>query len=98
MPSITKAEYEGLKRRISQLEDLFQTEHVIAEYLLKSLNEQREETAKWKRYYDAVRETFKAEETVEIPGCFNPADTIEYIVKKQTEVNDAIDHYARQMP
>jgi hypothetical protein len=44
------------------------------------------EAEKWKRYYDAVRETFKAEEVVEIPGCFSPMESIEYIVKKQEEV------------
>ena len=86
MPSITKAEYQGLKDRIRLLELKIEYEREIGKSLLCMLHEQRDESDKWKRYYDAVREIFKVEEAVEIPGCFNPTESIEYIVKKQEEV------------
>jgi|ERR1700733_449004 len=98
MPNIKKAEYDGLKNQIYLLELRLKSEKYYSEILLKAYKEEIAESAKWKRYYDAVRETFKVEEHLEIPGCFSPMDTIEYIVKKQKEVNDGLDHITREMP
>jgi hypothetical protein len=86
MPSITKAEYQGLKDRIRLLELKVEHEAGLNKMLSKVWKDEIVEAEKWKRYYDAVRETFKAEEVVEIPGCFSPMESIEYIVKKQEEV------------
>jgi hypothetical protein len=81
MPNIKKAEYESLKSRIALLED-----EVIRWEVCWEIQKQKADT--WKRYYDAFIEVFKVEETVDIPGCFNPMDAIEYIVKMQTEVDE----------
>jgi hypothetical protein len=86
MPSITKAEYQGLKDRIRLLELKVEHEAGLNKMLSKVWKDEIVEAEKWKRYYDAVREIFKVEEAVEIPGCFNPTESIEYIVKKQEEV------------
>lgn len=82
---------------ISLLNMRLDIEKLNNEQLMKAFRNQMEEAEKWKRHYDAACETFKIEEEIQIPGCFSPMDTIKYIVKKQKEVNDAIDNYAREM-
>jgi transposase len=132
MPSITKAEYERLKKaeegylhfcrdnrtlfinnqRLMKELELFQNrlktseecrnnihqsrqdetrflelklsnEKLINESLLKAIRNQQHEVEKWKRFYDAVRETFKVDEIVEIPGCFSLTDSVKFILLKQ---------------
>lgn len=90
MPSIKKAEYEGLKLKVQLWKE-------ISNHLGEALEAQTSEAKKWKRYYEAVRETLQVEAFLEIPGCFNPMDAVEYLVKKQEEVNNEFDNLARQM-
>jgi hypothetical protein len=98
MPNIKKAEHDGLKDLIRLLELKLSSEKLFNEDLIRALRDQQHETEKWKRYYDAVRETFRVEEDIQIPGCFSPMDTVKYIVKKQEEANNESDNLACKMP
>jgi hypothetical protein len=60
-------------------------EKIYLEQVQKSLRDQQWETERWKRYYEAAIKTFKIQEYVEMPGCFNPMESIEYIAKQQEQ-------------
>ena len=92
-------------RRLTHELDLFQARLKSSEgyrdNIFTSLQDQMREAEKWKRYYDAVRETFKVEEEVEIPGCFSTTDSVQYIVERQRQIeeqrkiNEKLDNLSR---
>lgn len=54
------------------------------EILYKMCEDMEWEIERWERYYQAAIKTFKITEYVEMPGCFNPMESIEYIAKRQS--------------
>lgn len=83
MPNIKKAEYDNLKMDIKMLELLLLDAKNTIDGLQRDFITVQHAAEKWKRYYDAVRETFKVDEEVQIPGCFSPMDTVKFIVEQQ---------------
>jgi hypothetical protein len=67
-----------------------QIEKFNYKFVFKALCDQTWETERWKRYYQAAIKTFKVQEYVEMPGCFNPMESIEYVVKQQEEDKDVV--------
>jgi hypothetical protein len=98
MPNIKKIEYDELKSKALVYDRLYQ-QHLLdiqaATNQTATINLLKTQLEMTKMDYrqamrafeetlaDAVRETFKVEETVEIPGCFSPMDTVKYIVERQ---------------
>lgn len=88
MPYVKKAEYEKLKVLITKNADLEKEKnsHKI-NYLhaVMSLRDAQWSEKRWKRYYDAAMKVFNIKEYIPMPGCFNPMESIEYVVKQQKQ-------------
>lgn len=100
MPYVKKAEFDRLKRvckeefghtvEIACLKEKMNRDRL---YFVMTLRDVQWSEARWKRYYQAAIKTFKIQEYVEMPGCFNPMESIEYIAKQQEEQKDEINRH-----
>lgn len=82
-------------KRMKQASSLRKEAHNLLERACESLDW---EMKHWKRYYQAAVKTFKIEEYVEMPGCFNPMESIEYVLKQQENPKDPSRHYHNWFP
>ena len=86
-------ETHRLVKKVRLLEANIEIEKLNYEFVFKALGNQVWETERWKRYYQAAIKTFKINEYVEMPGCFNPMESIEYIAKRQEETKDEVNRH-----
>jgi hypothetical protein len=80
-----------IQRRGYEIE--IRIEKMNNEQVYRALRDSQWETAKWKRYFDAAMRVFGVKEYVEMPGCFNPMESIEYIAKQQEEQKDVVNRH-----
>jgi len=80
---VFRGEIEALRRKVNRLSESDALRKEAYNLLQKACGLLDWEAKRWKRYYEAAIKTFKITEYVEMPGCFNPMESIEYVVKLQ---------------
>lgn len=81
----TKAELAVVNSNSLYYQDRLNVAQTNYRNALESLHIVRRTSAMWERYFKAASRVFKIDEYVEMPGCFNPMESIEYIAKRQAE-------------
>ena len=90
---VFRGEIAALRRKVDRLSESDALRKEAYNLLQKACGLLDWEAKRWKRYYNAAIKVFKVDEYVELPGCFNPMGSIEYVVKQQEETKDEVNRH-----